>query len=192
MNRRNVLAQFGAALALLSLCSARVARAAPAAPAATAATAATAADDPLVKLDAAQRRVVQQFLKKRSAPGEGQAQAHAVELADIDGDGAPDIVLLWTLLGPTFASSTLTLIARPARPGATAGATASATPSTAAAWRETGSADIFGQAERLRVQGREILVDTLTLGPKDARCCPSVKKVQRLRWAAGRLVAAKV
>ncbi len=180
MNRHNLLSRRGATAWIALLCVAL--GLAPAAHAVPAASPAVATPNPLAKLDPAQRRVVQQLLKKRQAPGEGQAQADSVELADIDGDGKPDIVLLWTLLGPTFASSSVTLVSRlmpPSRAGGDAGG-----------WRETARADVFGQAVRLRVQGREIVVDTLTLGPKDARCCPSVRQVQRLRWLDGRLVAA--
>lgn len=131
------------------------------------------AADPLSRLDAAQRRGVQEVLRKNSRRGEGDAQADAVEAADIDGDGRPELVLLWTFLGPTFAWSRVTVLSQ-----------------GSGGWRDVASADVNGQAERMRVQGREIAIETLTLGPRDARCCPSVRRVQRLHWRGGRLVAA--
>lgn len=51
--------------------------------------------------------------------------------------------------------------------------------------------DVEGQVQGIRVQGSTIVVDTLTLGPKDPRCCPSVKKRLTWRWVDGRLVTAR-
>jgi hypothetical protein len=128
--------------------------------------------DPLAGLDKAQVRAVQQFLKKQSQPGQGDAQPDSAHASDLDGDGKPEVVLLWTFLGPTYGWSRVTLFT-PAAQG----------------WRHAASVDVAGQAQGLRLRGRDIEVDTLTLGPSDARCCPSVKHVQRIRWQGGALVS---
>lgn len=135
---------------------------------------AQAQPDPLARLDTAQRRAVEQFLAKHSAPREGTGQADQVELADLDGDGRAELVLLWTFLGPTFAWSRVEVF----KPGPKA-------------WASAASADAWGQVERMQVVGAEIRVHTLMPGPKDARCCPTLKKVQTLRWSAGKLASAR-
>jgi hypothetical protein len=134
---------------------------------------AQAQPDPLARLDAGQRRAVEAFLAQRSTPREGTGQAEQVELGDLDGDGRAELVLLWTFLGPTFALSHVEVF-KPAPK----------------AWAHAASADAWGQVERMQVVGAEIRVHTLMPGPKDARCCPTLKNVQTLRWSAGKLVGA--
>lgn len=135
--------------------------------------AAPAAPNPaelLATLDAAQRRAVQQVFRKNTSGGEG-AQADALAHGDLDGDGKPEMVMLWTLLGPTYHRASVSVFT-----------------SAANGWREVGTADVLGQAQKLSLQGTLIRVDTLTAGPSDARCCPTRKSVQRLRLQAGKLV----
>ncbi len=136
---------------------------------------AQAQPDPLAALDASQRRALQGFLKKRSEPGHGDAQADKALLADLDGDGQPELVLLWTFMGPTFALSQVALF--------TGGA---------GGWRERASADIVGQAQSMAIERGEIRIATLRLGPRDARCCPSVKSLQRLRWVGSKLASNRI
>ena len=138
------------------------------------ATPAWAQDDPVARLDAPQRAAVQKLLDRESRPGEGSAQANQVELADVDGDGRPEMILLWTFLGPTYWRSQVTVF----QP-------------QGAAWRERASTPAWGMVERMTVQGREIRIATLMLGPSDPRCCPTRKAVQRVRWAGGKLVSNK-
>jgi hypothetical protein len=51
--------------------------------------------------------------------------------------------------------------------------------------------DLTGQIEKIAVSGPTIQIDTLTQGPKDARCCPSVKKRVSYRWANDKLSQAR-
>ena len=52
--------------------------------------------------------VISQFLSsQKSVDGEGSAGQHVI--ADLDGDGKSDIVLLWDLLGPTYSSPKMTI-----------------------------------------------------------------------------------
>lgn len=125
--------------------------------------------DPLAALDAPQRRAVADFLKRRSRPGEGDAAAEQWLQADLDGDGQAEGVLLWTFLGPTFAHSGLAVFA--GAPG----------------WRLAGEAALTGMVDGVSIEGRQIRVDAKTLGPGDARCCPSKAIVERFRWVGGKL-----
>jgi hypothetical protein len=135
---------------------------------------AAAQPDPLARLDASQRRVVQQFLRKSATDGTSGASAFAVELADIDRDGKAEMVLLWTAFFGNSSASQITLF----------------TP-RGTGWREAGSTDVWGYVERLSLEGAVIRIDTLMPGPKDARCCPSLKKVQRVHWEGGKLFSAR-
>jgi hypothetical protein len=121
-------------------------------------------------LDAAgAKQVVDKFLASQSQP---QATADAVQhvVADLDGDGRPDIVLMWNVLGPTYFFPKLTVFLDQGR-----------------SYR-TLTADLSGQTERLTVKGPDILVDTLMLGPNDPRCCPTLKARMHFRWQGGKLV----
>jgi hypothetical protein len=115
------------------------------------------------------KQVVDKFLASRSQP---QASADAVQhvIADLDGDGRPDIVLMWNVLGPTYFYPKLTVFLDQGR-----------------SYR-TLTADLNGQTQRLTVQGSDILVDTLMPGPNDPRCCPTRKLRMHFRWQGGKLV----
>lgn len=128
-----------------------------------------AAPDPLAALDAAPRSVVAQYLKGKSRPGEGDAAPDRVLLVDLDGDGAVEAVVQWTFYGPTFAQSFVSVFAGrdPVR--------------------LADETRLTGLVEQVRIEGRQIRVDAKTLGPGDARCCPTKAIVERFRWAAGRL-----
>jgi len=95
------------------------------------------------------------------------------QIADVDGDGKPDIVLLWNVMGPTSAWPKLTLFL-----------------DTGRTWRAL-TANLSGIVEKLDVKGSNITVGTLMLGPKDPRCCPTVKTQIHMRWQAGKLVQMK-
>jgi hypothetical protein len=115
------------------------------------------------------KQVVDKFLASQSQP---QASADAVQhvIADLDGDGRPDIVLMWNVLGPTYFYPKLTVFLDQGR-----------------SYR-TLTTDLNGQTERLTVKGSDILVDTLMLGPNDPRCCPTRKARMHFRWQGGKLV----
>ena len=121
---------------------------------------------PVHALDTAGAKlVVDKFL------GGNQPVQHVV--TDLNGDGRPDIVLLWHELGPTSAYPKLSLFLDQGRT------------------YRTLTADLNGQAEALSVHGQDILIDTLMPGPNDARCCPTRKVKLLFRWQGGKLVALK-
>lgn len=118
------------------------------------------------------KQVIDKFLgSQKSEDGPGSAGQHVI--ADVDGDGKPDIVLLWAIMGPTYALPKLTIFIDQGKN------------------YRTVTADVFGQTQSLTVKGSTILIDTLALGPKDARCCPTVKKRLTYRWAGGKLTELK-
>lgn len=109
--------------------------------------------DPLARADAFLRPVVHRHIANETKGDRGGTEVVAAEQADLDGDGKPEWVVLWTRLG--------------APPGRR---------------RRTGRCS--GCASRA-----PRAVDTLMPGPNDARCCPTRKTVQRVRWQGGKLVS---
>jgi len=114
--------------------------------------------------------VIDKFLASQKLD-DASASAGQHVVTDLDGDGKPDIVLYWDVMGPTWSRPKLSIFLDQGRN------------------YRTLTTDLSGQIERLSVKGSTIVLDTLQLGPKDARCCPSVKKQVQYRWQGGKLVA---
>ena len=115
------------------------------------------------------KQVIEKFLAgQKTDRGAGDAFAHAV--SDINGDGNPDIVLVWNVVGATSAWPHLTVFLDAGRN-----------------YRVL-TAELEGQLEKLSVKGTDIFIDTLMPGPKDPRCCPTLKQQVHIRWQGGKLV----
>lgn len=118
------------------------------------------------------KQVVDKFLASQPTD-QGSASAFAQQIADVNGDGRPDIVLVWNVLGPTSAWPKLTLFLDNGR-----------------TYRAL-TADLMGQVQGLEVKGAGIVVTTLMPGPNDPRCCPTQKRRINMRWQGGKLVRLK-
>lgn len=114
----------------------------------------------LAALDATQKKVVAAFLKRQA----GDGNAPTADRAFVTADGR--ILLLWTSYFGNSQASSLALLEKGPK-----------------GWRQAGKAELRGNIEQIRVQGDEVRVDALTTGPKDPRCCPTVKLVQRFSVA---------
>lgn len=112
--------------------------------------------------------VIEKFLAAQKLDGASASPGPHV-VTDLNGDGKPDIVLQWDVMGPTWSLPKLSVFIDQGRT------------------YRTLTTDLTGQIEKLSVNGAVIRLDTLTLGPKDARCCPTLKKQVRYRWANDKL-----
>lgn len=112
--------------------------------------------------------LIKHFLAGKKTPSE-DPQATGKALADLNGDGKPELVLVWARLGPTYFYNYLTIFVDEGRR------------------YRTLTADLAGEATLVGVKNRVILVEQKTLGPKDPRCCPSVVKQVQYRWDGKRL-----
>lgn len=112
--------------------------------------------------------VIEKFLAAQKLDGASASPSQHV-VTDLNGDGRQDIVLYWDVMGPTWSLPKLSVFIDQGRN------------------YRTLTTDLTGQIEKLSVNGPVIRLDTLTMGAKDARCCPSVKKQVRYRWTNDRL-----
>ena len=105
------------------------------------------------------------FLSKQKS-GDEDPQSVGSAIADLDGDGKSEIVLLWVLLGPTYSSNTLTVFSK-----------------SAAGYKAIASLPLDGIATKLSsVKLGIIVVDQELFAKRDPRCCPSIKKQVKYRW----------
>lgn len=115
------------------------------------------------------KTVIDKFINSQKIP-EAQASAAQHVITDLNGDGKPDIVLQWDVLGPTWSYAKLSIFLDQGK-----------------SYR-TLTIDLTGLVEKIAVNGSTILVDTKTLGPSDPRCCPTVKKRVTYQWKGEKLV----
>lgn len=118
------------------------------------------------------KAVIEKFLAAQKLD-EGSASPGLHAIADIDGDGRDDLVLQWDIMGGTWSRPMLSVFLDQGRT------------------YRTLTTDLTGQIDKLAVQGSSIVLDSKVLGPKDARCCPSVKKRVVYRWVGGKLTLAR-
>ena len=118
------------------------------------------------------KAVINKFIGSQKIEG-ADASPDRYVIADLNGDGKADIVLLWNVLGPTSGYTRLSIFLDQGRN------------------YRTLTTDLSGQVERLTVKGSTIVIDALTLGPRDPRCCPTVKTRQVFQWTGSKLVMLK-
>lgn len=104
---------------------------------------------------------VKRFLSSRKTEQES-ADSQGSAVADLDGDGKPELILVWTTLGPTYWHNTLTVFGK-----------------TAGAYKPVASFDLNGEAKLSSVKGGIISVDQNVYAKNDPLCCPSVKKLMK-------------
>jgi hypothetical protein len=88
---------------------------------------------------------------------------------DLNGDDQPDAVVLFTIEGQGGGNGSYQSLAGFYRSGA--------------GWAYQGHSAVFGAATDIKPAGPQLVaVTSLTSGPDDPRCCPSVEAVDRYQW----------
>lgn len=112
--------------------------------------------------------VIKKFLASHESNQEGtETQGSRVE--DLDGDGKPEIILVWTLLGPTYWRNTLTVFT-----------------SSGKGYKVASSVPLVGEAKLSSVENGRIVVDQTIYAKDDPICCPSINKKISYRWRGKR------
>ena len=120
------------------------------------------------ELNPAQRKAVEAYAARE------RAEMERGVVADLDGDGKTEVVaeINWFSGNSHFGRLVVFV-------------------DTGKGWRKVAqSEEPLGQIERITIKEGLIHVDSLRLGPNDARCCPSVKKTTRYRWQGAKVVEA--
>ncbi len=117
--------------------------------------------------------VVKKYLA--SLPAEGASyDATKTLMADLDGDGKVEIVLLSTLMGPTYAYSQLMVFADKGK-----------------GYVHASTTDVSGNVEDMTVDKGIVQIKSKMPGPNDPRCCPSLEKTYRYALKNGKVVELK-
>ena len=135
--------------------------------------------NPLITLaNPSEDRAVEKFLAEhKSVEDREETELRGMTTADLDNDGVPEIVLVWTTLGPTYWRNTLSVLKK--------------TTGHSSAYREAASIPLNGEATLDRVQFGVIAVKQKMHAPNDPTCCPSIQRVMQYQWANGKLVPIK-
>ena len=118
-------------------------------------------------------QAIEAFLSSQKS-GQEDAQAQDRAMADLNNDGKPEIVLVWTLLGPTYWHNTLTVFTR-----------------VGGRYKPVASFPLTGEAKLNSVKAGIIFIDQKVLGKNDPLCCPSVKKRGKYRWLGKKISEVK-
>ena len=121
------------------------------------------------------RRIAEQFVAAKQGSPQESFETMETAVADLDGDGKDEIVVWWNMLGPTYWSHGVTVLAHRGQRYQPAGETEEA----------------LGNVEDMDVRNGVIRLQTKWPGPNDPRCCPSVAKTMLFRWQGNRLVPTK-
>jgi hypothetical protein len=102
------------------------------------------------------------------------AQALGSAIADLNGDGKSEVVLVWAIMGPTYSHNTLTILSK-----------------IGTEYKAVASFRLIGEAELSSVKGGIIFVDQKVLAKNDPLCCPSIKKQGKYRWVGKKILEVK-
>jgi len=121
------------------------------------------------------KRTAEQFVAGKQAGGQESYEATEVAVHDLNGDGQDEIVVLWTMYGPTYWHHGVAVLARQGGRYVPSGETQ----------------DPLGLVEGMTVADGVIQLKTKWPGPNDPRCCPTLPKTLRYRWTPGKLTPVK-
>ena len=101
---------------------------------------------------------------------EESTQAQGSAIADLNGDGKPEVVLVWTTIGPTYWHNTLTVFSQ-----------------TSGRYKPVSSLPLNGEARLSSAKDGVIVVKQTMYGKNDPLCCPTVKKQMEYQWSTNKL-----
>jgi hypothetical protein len=112
---------------------------------------------------------IKKFLSSQKSDGEDtDSQGSAV--ADLNGDGRSEVVLVWTVLGPTYWRNTLTVFSK-----------------TASGYKPVASLQLTGEAKLSSVKAGVIVLDQKVYAKNDPVCCPTIEKKVKYHWVGKKI-----
>jgi hypothetical protein len=116
---------------------------------------------------------IKKFLSSQKSDGEDtDSQGSAV--ADLNGDGKSEVVLVWTLLGLTYWRNTLTVFSK-----------------TAGEYKPVASLPLTGEAKLSSVKAGIIALDQKVYAKNDPLCCPTIMKKAKYRLVGKKISEVK-
>ncbi len=113
---------------------------------------------------------IEKFLASNKSDSEG-AESQGSAVADLNGDGKPEIILVWTTMGPTYWHNTLTVFTK-----------------ASGGYKPVASFPLIGEAKSPSAKGGIIFVDQMVYAKKDPICCPTIKKRAKYRWLGKKIL----
>lgn len=120
----------------------------------------------------AEKAIAVYLSSQKTETEEADSQGSAV--ADLDGDGKSEIVLVWILLGPTYWHNNLTILTK-ADEG----------------YEPVATLDLKGEAKLASVKGGIIFVEEKVHGKNDPICCPTLERQGKYRLVGKKIIEAK-
>lgn len=124
-------------------------------------------------LEPVAEKAIKKYLKLQGSKHE-YTESQGIAVSDLNGDGKSEIVLVWTLLGPTYWRNTLTIFTE-----------------TPKGYKPVSSLELEGEAHLSSVKNGIINIEQKTYGEDDPRCCPSIKKQIKYRWQGNKILKLK-
>ena len=120
-------------------------------------------------LDQKSEKAIKAFLSSQESDRES-AESQGSAVADLNNDGKPELILVWTLLGPTYWQNNLTVLSQ-----------------TAKGYEPVASLQLEGEAKLSSVDNGIISIDQAVYAKGDPKCCPSIKKQVKYRWSGKKI-----
>ncbi len=114
-------------------------------------------------------KTIENFLISQQSDHEN-AVYQGSAIADLNDDGREELVLVWTLLGPTYWQNNLAVFIK-----------------TKKGYKQNASMPLIGEAKLSTVEKSVINVDQVVYAKGDPKCCPSIEKQMKYRWNGAKI-----
>ena len=126
---------------------------------------------PVWAADLSQEKIVSNYLSSQSNEEfKESAKSQGSIFSDLNGDGKPELILVWTTLGPTYWHNNLTILSE-----------------SDDIYKPATSLQLIGEAKLKNVKDGIIFVDQIVYAPNDPICCPTIKKEIQYTWDGSKL-----